>query len=182
MRNGQLHKACSYLDEAVIHADNTMFDTTTQKNSIAIMFGLLKEISPALDSNETDTMISDDTYHPSVFGKMFCKYITVILDINKYRLFEDDIGEDADIPDDNDKLLVLHLKARKQMHDGDFQAAYKTLIEVMDSETVPQRLLLYFACTDMEICCKEIKDFKGAYEYSNNKLETLQKMLSDSLD
>ena len=89
-----------------------------------------------------------------------------------------DADIDADIPDENDRLLVLHLKARKQMHDGDFKAAYKTLIEVMDSETVPQRLLLYFACSDMEICCKEIEDYKGAYEFSKNKLEILEHMLS----
>ena len=84
IRIGQLRKACIFLDEAVIHSRNTMFDTTTQKNSIAIMFGLLKEISPALDSNETDTVISEDLFHPSILGSILCKYITVILDIEHY--------------------------------------------------------------------------------------------------
>ena len=51
VRNGELHKACALLDEAVMHSERTMFNTTTQENSIAILFGLLKDISPALDSN-----------------------------------------------------------------------------------------------------------------------------------
>lgn len=181
MRSGQLHKACRFLDEAIIHSRNTMFDTTTQKNSIAIMFGLLKDMSPVLDSNETDTVISDDLFHPAVFGSIFCKYITVILDIEHYRLFTDDLAKHPEIKlTDDDILFVMHLKARKQIFDGDYKAALTTLRAVIDAETVPQRLLLYMACADMEICCRETDDYRGAYEFSQNKLEILEHMLADS--
>ena len=181
IRAGQLRKACTFLDEAVIHSRNTMFDTTMQKNSIAIMFGLLKELSPALDSNETDTVISEDLFHPSVFGSIFCKYITVILDIEHYRLFTDDLDNHPDIRlTDDEMLLVTHLKARKQLHDGDYGAALVTLRSVIDSDTVPPRLLLYMACADMEICCRETDDYKGAYEFSQNKLDLLEHMLAEA--
>lgn len=180
IREGQLRNACIFLDEAVIHSRNTMFDTTMQKNSIAIMFGLLKEISPALDSNETDILISEDLFHPSVFGSIFCKYITVILDIEHYRLFTDDLENHPEITlRDDETLFVLHLKARKQIHDGNFSAALVTLRSVIDADTVPQRLLLYMACADMEICCRETNDYKGAYEFSQNKLDLLEHMLSE---
>ncbi len=180
IRTGQLRKACIFLDEAVIHSRNTMFDTTMQKNSIAIMFGLLKEISPALDSNETDTYISEDLCHPSVFGSVFCKYITVILDIEHYRLFTDDLENHPEIKlGDDEMLFVLHLRARKQIHNKDYSTALITLRAVIDADTVPQRLLLYMACADMEICCREIGDFKGAYEFSQNKLDLLEHMLSE---
>ena len=180
IRIGQLRKACIFLDEAVIHSRNTMFDTTTQKNSIAIMFGLLKEISPALDSNETDTVISEDLFHPSIFGSIFCKYITVILDIEHYRLFTNDLENHPEIVLNEDEMLfVRHLKARKQIHDKDFSSALTTLRSVIDADTVPQRLLLYMACADMEICCRETDDYKGAYEFSQNKLDLLEHMLSE---
>ena len=39
---------------------------------------------------------------------------------------------------------------------------------------------MYFVFSDLEVCCKERKDFKGAYEYSNNKIEVLQKLLTDN--
>ena len=178
IRMGQLRKACIFLDEAVIHSRNTMFDTTMQKNSISIMFGLLKEISPALDSNETDTYISEDLYHPSIFGSIFCKYITVILDIERYRLFIDDLEKHPEIKlTDEERLFLKHLKAKKQIHDGDFKAALSSLRAVIDADTVPQRLLLYMACADMEICCRETNDYRGAYEFSQNKLDLLEHML-----
>ena len=180
MRSGQLHKACRFLDEAILHSQNTMFDTTTQKNSIAIMFGLLKDMSPALDSNEADMAISEDLFHPAIFGNIFCKYITVILDVEHYRLFTDDLSKHPEMAlTDDDMLFVLHLKARKQIYDGDYKSALVTLRSVIDAETVPQRLLLYMACADMEICCRETDDYRGAYEFSQNKLEILEHMLAD---
>jgi transcriptional regulator with XRE-family HTH domain len=180
IRSGRLHEACNYLDEAIGHAEKTMFDTTTQSNSIAIMFEMLKAISPALDSNETDTIISEDLFHPAVFGNIFCKYITVILDIDKYRLFTDDIAKHSDnIHSEDEILYIMHLQARKQIVDGDFKSALITLRSIIDAETVPERLLLYMACADMEICCRETDDYKGAYEFSQNKLEILEHMLAE---
>ena len=142
------------------------------------MFGLLKDISPALDSDETDTVISEDMFHPAVFGNAFCKFITVLLDSEKYGLFLDDLDKNgSDGLTENDKLFVLYLKARMQMLEGDHANAVATLREVTDSETAPERLLLYLACADMEICCRETEDYKGAYEFSQNKLEILEHML-----
>ena len=178
MRSGLLRKACTYLDEAVRHSRRTMFDTTSQGNSVAVMFGLLKDISPALDSDETDTDVYDGRFHPAVFGNVFCKYITVILDSEKYDLFFEDLQKNGD--DDlteSDKLFVLHLKARKQMQEGNFKAAISTLKDVTDSETVPERLLLYLSCADMEICCREVDNYKDAYEASRNKIDILEHML-----
>lgn len=180
IRSGKLHIACNFLDEALTHAGNTMFDTTTQKNVISIMFELLKNISPALDSNETDTVISEDLFHPALFGNVFCKYITVILDHEKYRLFTDDIAKHSErVHSEDEMLYIKHLKARKQMIDGDYPSALKTLRNVIDAETVPEKLLLYMACADMEICCRETDDYKGAYEFSQNKLEILEHMLAE---
>ena len=180
MLGGQLHKACAFLDESVRHSRKTMFDTTSQRNSVAIMFGLLKNISPALDSDETDAVISDDMFHPAVFGNVFCKYLTVILDSEKYELFIDEIEKNEECKlTERDELFVLHLNARRKMQIEDYRSAIKILLEVIDSEIVPERLLLYLASADMEICCREVSDYKRAYEASQNKLEILEHMLAE---
>jgi transcriptional regulator with XRE-family HTH domain len=180
LKIGQLHRACEFLDEAVIHSRLTMFDTTTQTNGIVIIFCLLKSISPALDSDEIDTDINEDTYHPAAFGTVLGKYITVLQNCQKYSLFESDIDAlDKEKLSDQDKLFILHAKARWLIENEEFGAALKVLKEVIDSETVPERLLLYLACADMEICCRETGDYKGAYEYSINKIEILEHMLAE---
>jgi len=178
MLSGQLHRACAFLDEAITHSQKTMFDTTSQRNCVTVMFGLLKEISPALDSDEADTSLGGELLHPSVFGSVFCKYISVILNIEKYNTYLADIERyDKENFTDVDKLLSLHLKARKEINEGNFRDARAILKNVIDSDTIPPRLLLYLACSDMEICCKETDDYKGAYEFSQNKMEILEHML-----
>ncbi len=179
MRNGQLHSACLFLDEAVEHSERTMFITTTQKNSIAIMFGLLKVISPALDSDSIDTELSEDMCHPAIFGNIFCKYITVILNSDKYALFTDELRKQEIEQTESDALFILHLKARDRMQNRGYREALGLLRQVIDAPIVPPRLLLYLACADMEECCRETDDYKGAYEFSRNKLEILEHMLAE---
>lgn len=177
IKQGKLRLACQFLDEAVQHAKSTMFDTTTQQNSIKILFGLLKDISPALDSNEIDTATNNEIIHPSVFGNVFCKYVSVILNIGAYEFFN--IAIDDATLSDRDKLLILHLRARWLMSNEKFESSLNVLRSVVDSEAVPDRLLLYLACSDMEICCRETDDYKGAYEASLNKLDLLEHMLAE---
>ena len=181
MKEGLLHKARDFLDEAIIHSERTMFNTVTQRNGIAVMFELLKEISPALDSNETDTIIIEDLFHPAIFDSILCKYITVILNEEKYDAFIDDISKirSNDLSKE-DQLFVLHLKARSLIRINDHQVALKLLHQVIDSEEVPPRLLLYLACSDMEICFREMNNYKGAYEFSQNKIEILEHMLAEN--
>ena len=179
LKSGQLHKACNYLDEAISHSDRTMFSTVLQRNSICIMFSLLKEISPSLDSNVTDIIISEDLLYPSIYESVFCKYITVILDNNKYNMFVQEAEKHNLLAGDEDKLLLLHLRARQYMNKGDYKNAIVTLKQIIDSETVPQRFLLYLACSDMEICCKQVENYKDAYEFSQHKLEIFEHLLAE---
>lgn len=180
IRDGKLHKACVYLDEAIVHAQRTMYQTVTQMNRILVMFSLMKDISAALDSNEIDTEISEDMLHPSLFGDVFCKYITALTRLDRYGKIPSGLFDGIGDVSEYDKLFILHLGAREKMHGGEYKKASEILVSVMDGETVPQRLLLYLTCSDMEICCREMEDYKGAYEFSQNKMEILEHMLVES--
>lgn len=178
MRSGRLYEARDYLDEAMRHAEKTMFDCSAHKNGEQVMFEILKEISPSLDSNEDDVEIDDGLLYPAVHKKLFCKYLAVLLDITKYSAFEADFkrrhkrgAEGRDMP------LLLHLKARRLMSEERYSDALKMLKEAMNSDIGDQRLILYFTCADTEECCRELEDYKGAYEFSQNKIEILEHML-----
>ena len=100
--------------------------------------------------------------------------------LKKYPLFESDIEDiEEESLSANDRLFVLHAKAKWLIEEEEYTKALSVLKEVIDSETVPERLLLYLACADMEICCRETGDYKGAYEYSINKIEILEHMLAE---
>ena len=179
IKNGKLHAARQLLDNALRHAENTVYSTVTQRNRIYIMFHLLKTISPALDSDEIDTDIGTGILNPSLFGDVFCKYIAIYsgkhsdLDPDKLLYNTGELSE-------QDKLFIAHIKARRCLLAREYRKASTILRSIMDGETIPSRLLLYICCGDMEKCCKEMEDFRGAYEFSNNKMEILEHMLADA--
>jgi len=179
IKNGQLYSARQLLDDALTHLGNTIYSTVTQKNKIYIMFHLLKSISPTLDSDEIDTEIGADILNPSLFGDAFCKYIAITFsgksntDTSTLLYNSDDLSE-------QDKLFVAHIKARSCICSGEYRKAAAILKSIMDGETVPSKLLLFICCGDMEKCCKEMEDYRGAYEFSNNKMEILEHMLAEA--
>lgn len=177
IREGRLRLACELLDEAVRHSKKTIYSTVTQINKAYLMFYLLKKISPSLDSDEIDTEISGDLLHPSLFGDAFCKYVTVVFGSDEITDIDEIMFNSQDDLSDADKLYIAHIRARKYMQQRDFKKAAVTLKSIIDGNTVPQRLLLYICCADMEKCCKEMEDYRGAYEFSGNKMEILEHML-----
>jgi hypothetical protein len=65
------------------------------------------------------------------------------------------------------------------MESGEYKEAHDILHKLLYSESyeLPEPML-YFVFCDLEICCKEIDDFRGAYEYSTNKMTLMQKLLA----
>ncbi len=179
IRNGKLYQAREMLDEALYHAQKTIYSTAIQQDRRNIMFYLLKSISPTLDSNESDTDISKDFLNPELFGDVFCKYITILLNPGQDRRSDNDKFEKINYTSDYDKLFISHIQAREKISMGEYRKAANILRSIMDGDTAPERLLLFICCEDMEKCCKEMEDYKGAYEFSNNKLEILEHMLAE---
>ncbi len=179
IKNGKLNAAREMLDEALSHLNGTIYSTVTQKNSIYIMFHLLKTISPTLDSDIIDTEIGQEILNPLLYGDVFCKYIAIIFGKNNITNTEK-FMYNANIQSEQDKLFVAHIKARKCLISGEYKKSITILKSIMDGDTVPSRLLLFICCGDMEKCCKEMGDYKGAYDFSNNRLEILEHMIADA--
>ncbi len=174
IRNGRLYHAREFLDEALRHSEKTIYSTTTQKKMVYIMFHLLKSISPTLDSNEIDTDISGEYLNPLLYDDIFCKYISVIFGENS---ISSSILSTQTVCSEYDKLFLAHLSARNDIKKGEYKKAITELSTIIDGEIIPERLLLYFCCEDIEKCFKETEDYKGAYEFANNKMEILEHML-----
>ena len=177
IKNGKLHFACEMLDEALRHSEKTIYSTAIQKKRMYLLFHLLKNISPVLDSNEIDTDVGKEFLIPSNFEDVFGRYVAVIF--GEHEMYSDMFNQFAYTLSEYDKLYLAHIQARGCMSVKDFKSAARILGEIVDGETVPEKLLLYLCCCDLELCCKEIEDYKGAYEFSNNKMEILEYMLSE---
>lgn len=168
--NGKLRSACEEIDRAIIHAKATIYDTVSVRNTAYVLLNFMKSISPTLDSTELYGDNSNRRYTVFAFDEPFCKYI-----ISLDNLTSDCLS--ADLPEE--KLYKMHIEAKKKLSGGNFSEALEILKKLIDSDEVPSKMLLYLASADLEICCRETEDFRGAYEHSQNKISLLEYMLSE---
>ncbi len=170
---GALRNTAYYLDEAIENAGNTAYYTEHIRSAAAVFFKYMSRISATLSS---DILDEGEDIKPFAFDD-FSKYV-IAFDALENRALE--LAEYFYSGLDADSPYALHISAKRAMMERRFDAAYGYLYKILINPYKIQEPLMYFVFCDLEICCKEIKDFKGAYEYSNNKLNILQKMLSDT--
>ena len=168
--DGKLRRACEEIDGAILHSESTIYDTVSVRNCAYVLLNFMRDISPTLDCVEIYEDISNKTYTVSAFDNAFCKYI-IAIDSLDAECFDKDIPEE--------KLYKMHIEAKKQIAKQNYEGALEILKRLINSEEVPSKILLYLASADLEICCRETDDFRGAYEHSQNKISLLEYMLSD---
>ena len=77
-----------------------------------------------------------------------------------------------------DGAYYLLLEAEEWMRIGNYASAFHNLHGLLTDHQFVSEPMLYFVFCNLEICCRELNDYKRAYEYSNNKIDLLQKMLT----
>ena len=164
--NGYLRSAVDLFDEALGYCKDTIYNTDVIVSSVSAYFAYMRMISPTLSSNaeendESPVIVIKDDF--CVYSKLFC-----------------DAEEGADYNADMaDGSYSMHLTAKKFIAEERYQEALELLNKLLfDNECEIAQPMLYFVFCDLEVCCKETGDFKGAYEYSQSKIALLQKLLS----
>lgn len=170
--SGNLRESCEFLDEAIEGCGRTLYRTDHIVAAAGVRFRFMRLLSATLYSNVVDE--GEINIYPAMTDEL-CRYLRLFEETQEGEtLTESDImtiGK-ADSP------YVLHLLARKKMHAGEYAEAYNYLHTILLGEVAIPQPMLYFVFGDLEICCKETENFKGAYEFSKDKLELMQKLLS----
>ena len=167
--SGNLREACEFFDLAIETCGETVYNTSHVSAISAMYFKYMRSISATLSSN-----IIDETEVPvwSALNDAFCLYAGAFLSLKG----EEDSG--MELKPLNGSCYALHIDAERYMMEGNYEAAYQCLHSILVSdERIPEPMMYYVFC-DLEICCKERGDFKGAYENSITKMELLQTLLS----
>lgn len=167
--NGYLRLATELFDEALEYCQNTIYNTDIILSSIGAYFSYMRIISPTLSSNIEDT---DNV--PLIIKDDFCMYSYAFCNMEDGV---EDKGFIRTMPDNSS--YAIHMSAKEMINAGEFSQAFDLLHKLLfdDACKLPEPVLYFIFC-DLETCCKEIDDFKGAYEYSQSKIALLQKLLS----
>ncbi len=171
---GQLRESSSLFDEAVQASEQSFYRMDYVTATAGVYFRYMRRLSATLGSNVID---EEEVNVFSALNDEFCRYAT-ILDERESETANLGLIGALEALNREESSFTLHLEAEKRMKEGDFCRAYELLHRILTEEISVPKPVLYFVFCDLEICCREREDFKGAYEYANNKLVILQQMLS----
>ena len=170
--NGNLRVCCEHLDSAVEACGGTLYRTDHIVSAVGVYFRYMRLISATLASSVIDE--DEINIYPSL-AYDFCRYAVIF---EKISGNSDTDTEGIEKIGNKEYPLNMHIEAKRDMQRGEYSEAYNKLREILVGECSVPEPVLYFVFCDLEICCREMQDFKGAYEYSLNKIELLQKLLT----
>lgn len=172
---GRLHTAVRDFDAALRYAAATVYDTAVIRAEIAVCLAWLREFSPMLNSDMLDNPdgVGSRAY---ASGNAFCRYIAALADLAAGR---EELLALYLTQEDERVLYPLHVRARRCMAQSDYAGALVFMRRIMDAQEVPPQILLYSTVCDMEVCCRETDDYRGAYEYARDKIGLRERLLED---
>ncbi len=169
---GNLRDACHFFDEAAAYAGRTLYYADHIKSGAAVYFKYMQRLSATLSS---DVLDEEQVSPAPAFGNEFCLYASALGEFDEEKnylasVFAEKYGKN--------NIFSLHLSALGDIRGKLFVSAHTKLIRMLKADAKIPEPMLYFVFSDLEICSREIGDFKGAYEYSHNKSSIIQKLLS----
>lgn len=170
--DGHLRAACRFLDEALRYADATMYSTLHIVAKASVYFRYMRHFSATLYSD-----VLDDACPPEVeYRSAVSDYVNALCALEEGR---NEIVSFFAERLERDSFFFSHIRIRLQMRDRNFEGAKKALLALFQSDAALFPVHLYTVVHDLEICCRETEDFKGAYEYSNEKVALLEELLKE---
>ena len=166
--DGDVRGTCEYLDLAIDACASTVYNTDRIYATAAMYFRYLQRISATVSSNSID---ENETFVYASFHDPFCRYMA------NFIATRENSTDEVLPPIGKDTVFASHIEAIRNMKEGDHRGAYEKLHGILVGDAPVPKPMMYFVFCDLEICCREIGDFKGAYEYSIDKLELIQNML-----
>ena len=176
---GKLYSARSLIEKVIFYSSKTIYDTSAHIAQAYVLLEFMTELSPMLDLDISDAVYPRFCSKMMATGSSFCRYINILDEINKGDFEIADVYLEEEKPrfDKYSHLYMKHIEAKIKMSQGEYASALEILHSILDFEGMTLKLIIYLVSMDIEICCRETEDFRGAYEFATTKLSLIESML-----
>jgi tetratricopeptide (TPR) repeat protein len=170
--SGELRDAAEMFDEAKKYAERTLYPTDSYVAESDMYLLCISGISPSLTS-DIEVLSSPQL---AALSDTFCKYYALLYwadndDVVLFNYFRKTCF------DESENVFSKHIDAIAKMKRGEYLEAYHILKQILSASENISAPMLYYLFTDLEICCRELSDYRGAYEYSSDRTGMLEKFL-----
>jgi len=171
--HGKLRSSCRFFDEALTYAEKTVYHTEHIEARARVFFRYMQRISPTLYSDVLD----EEKPLPVQYQSLFSAYVSVLESLDEGNR---SVAEAFITSSDSDSFFVWHIRARLMMDEARFLEAKLLLSKLLEAENPLNEVELYTVLCEMEICCRETEDYKGAYRYASEKVQLLETLLKEA--
>ncbi len=175
-RLGRLRSAVRSFEEAVDYAEKSVYNDEITRAEAGVYFRYMRRVSQTLGGDVSGREVNEGLS----YGDPFCVYITSLetLESGAGAVYMKNLcpgarGLERTSP------LAAHLEARRAMMAGNHEGAAGLLRSILTSVHRVPEPFLYGVFYDLEVCSKELNDYRGAYEFAAGKVNLLEKMLSE---
>jgi len=170
--HGRLRSSCRFFDEALSYAEKTVYQTAHVEAQVRVFFRYMRRISATLYSDVLD----EEKELPVRAISPFASYVDTLEALDDGVLGE---GEAFLRTADAESFFAHHIHVRLLMEKQAFSDARVELLELLEAEEPLNEISLYTVLCELEVCCRETDDYKGAYNYSAEKLQLLEQLLKE---
>ena len=170
--HGRLRSSCRFFDEALTYAERTVYPTGHIEAQSRVFFGYMQRISPTLYSDMLDEERDISVRYHAPFA-----YYTEALEALDNG--SDTLAKTFLQSADPESFFARHLSLRLMMDAGAFADARAELMCLLNAEEPLNEISLYTVLCELEICCRETDDYKGAYTYASDKVQLLEQLLKE---
>lgn len=171
-QSGKLRSACRFFDEALSYAEKTIYPTDDIEAIARVYFRYMERVSYTLYSD-----ILDESKPLRVRADT-----PLVAYLDALDALEREDTETVSVflaNTDPTAFEHAHVRSRLMMAEGEYRSAEKLLLQLLKAETPLMPVSLYEVLCELEVCCRENEDFKGAYNYANEKVALLEQLLKE---
>lgn len=172
-RMGDLRNAAALFNEVRCSASESVYPLDTLVAECETYLLCIATVSQSLVSDiET---VSEPV--PSSLADSFCRYFSVLISLNNNDSGFIDPSKYQHFTKVSEGQYSEHIVAKLKMRSGHYNEAYHMLKKLLSSDAEISAPMLYFIFCDLEVCCRELSDYRGAYEFSADKTGMLERFL-----
>lgn len=170
---GNLRSALEYFEHSRQAAASTIYPTESIRAQADVYIACMEYISPSLVSDS----VSAEGFSLLSLSDPFCRYFLLLYSMETSDSVILDREAYISLADRLEKNFAEHLLAKQIIAKKHYSEAYSILKRLLASNADLPAPVLYFLFSDLEICCRELSDYRGAYEYSSDKTAMLERFL-----
>lgn len=172
---GRLRSSVKFFEEAIDYDSKTVYSSGVTRAESSVYLRYMRRLSPTLvlDVELTESEIKDEM----ASNDAICEYMLALECLETTGDSAESIINIHHM--DTASPLSFHIKSRREQMANNYEMAQGYLKHILNMQERIADPVLYNVFYDLEVCSREMGNFRDAYEYSADRVNLFERMLAE---